>query len=148
MKKITLIDCYISSDTVLGKLELMIKELRSNNEISTRNLLIKKIKMLTMYMLVLALLGLILPSQAIDATYSTSANMPSEYELNVTYLMREKIQFDVWVKRGYTLELALGYSISNVDTINFVGNWPYVTNKYEYTSWNVTDTTNQKRCEV
>ena len=32
MKKITLIDCYISSDTVLGKLELMIKELRSNNE--------------------------------------------------------------------------------------------------------------------
>ena len=104
--------------------------------------------MLTMYMLVLALLGMILPSQAIDATYSTSANMPSEYELNVTYLMREKIQFDVWVKRGYTLELALGYSISNVDTINFVGNWPYVTNKYEYTSWNVTDTTNQKRCEV
>ena len=103
--------------------------------------------MLTMYMLVLALLGMILPSQAIDATYSTSANMPSEYELNVTYLMREKIQFDVWVKRGYTLELALGYSISNVDTINFVDNWPYVTNKYEYTSWNVTDTTNQKRCE-
>ena len=74
--------------------------------------------------------------------------MPDDYELTVTYLMREKIKFDVWVKKGYVLELALGYSISNVDTINFFSNWPYVSTKYEYTAWNVTDTTVQQRCEI
>lgn len=97
--------------------------------------------MLTLYILVLAFLGMMMPSQAQNAQYQTSANMPSEYELNVTYLMREKVQFDVWVKKGYELELALGYSIKNIDTIKFSNSWPYVKNVYQYTAWNITDTT-------
>jgi hypothetical protein len=68
--------------------------------------------------------------------------------LNVTFLMREKIAFDVWVRRGYVTELALGYSVSNLDTIKFFDHWPYVENIYEYSSWNVTDITSLGRCEV
>lgn len=82
--------------------------------------------MLTMYMLVLAVLGMIMPSQAQSGNYSTSSLLADGSQLNITYLMREKVEFSVWVKRGYVLELDLGYSISNLDTIKFLDRWPFV----------------------
>lgn len=62
--------------------------------------------------------------------------------------MREKVEFAVWVKRGYILELDLGYSLSNLDTIKFLDRWPFLENVFEYTSWNTTDTTSQNRCDI
>jgi len=47
--------------------------------------------MVIMYLYVLAVLGIIMLSQAQLKNYSTSALMPSRYQLNITYLMKEKI---------------------------------------------------------